>query len=76
MVLTHAKMTKLLSLAEFIFQWIGDALVCPRMTLVRKKIVASMLTWVSLLINVEFWVRWPQRLKLLKLGWICLALQQ
>ena len=46
------------------------------MNLVRKKIVASMLTWVSLLVNMEHWISWPQQLKLFKHRWISLALQQ
>ena len=41
-----------------------------RMTLVREKIVVSILTWVRLLANVEPWIIWPQQLKLLKLWWI------
>ena len=36
----------------------------------RQKIVASMLIHVSLLVNVEPWISWPQQSKLLKLWWI------
>ena len=34
----------------------------------KKNIVASMLTWVSLLASMEPWISWPHQLKLLKLG--------
>ena len=37
--------------------------------------MASMLTWVSLLVNVEPWISWPQQSKPLKLKWISLALR-
>ena len=47
-----------------------------RMTLVRKKIVGSIFTWVSFPANMEPWIRWPQQSKLLKLGWISLELQK
>ena len=41
-----------------------------------KKIVAYMLTWVSLLANAKPWISWSPELKLLQLGWISLALHQ
>ncbi len=51
-------------------------LTCLNMTLVRKWIAASMLSWMSLIVKVKTLVSCPQLSKLLKHGCISSALLQ